>query len=42
MGDLLLWGADHIGIWRPFAIALLTGLVLGCAWYAACAWEARR
>ncbi len=41
MGDVLLWSADHLAIWRPFAIAVLAGFVLGCVWYAVAAWESR-
>lgn len=42
MGDLILLAAEHLAIWRPFAIAALSGVVLGCLWYAVTAWEASR
>jgi len=42
MNDLLLWAADHLWIWRPFAIAGLTVFALACLWYALAFWEGRK
>jgi len=37
MSDLILWAAGHVEAWRPFAIAALSLLALGCVRYW---WEA--
>ena len=41
-GDVLLWMADHIEVWRPFALVVLTLLILACLWFALVAWEGKK
>lgn len=34
MSDLAFWAADHVDLWRPLALAVLSLVVLGCVrWF---------
>jgi hypothetical protein len=34
VSEVILWMADNLPIWRPFALALLGILFLACLWWA--------
>lgn len=38
-GDLILWAADNMPIWVPFAKALLACIFLAALWFAFTGWE---
>ncbi len=37
-GEVLLWMADHLDIWRPAAVMVLAAFAGGCLYFAALAW----
>ena len=41
-GDVVLWAASHYEALRPFALVVLTLLILACLWWALVAWEGKK
>ena len=39
MSEVILWMADNLPVWRPFAISGLAIVALACVWWALTGWN---